>query len=173
MQTKTRFDRGVDGMRGENWDGMEWHCPNCWLFHLLITFLDLNSGDPDTLPLSPWKHLYRPPVLVKKKKKPEQTCIKVSNMWTMSYVSPKYTRLRWIWNVRAGQNVALLMFIWKTPQWGSKLLHRQEKTLIMESWVAKNAAVIRKATENNYASFYPHNASVGQNNNLQTDKNKD
>lgn len=51
----------------------------------LSPFRGLNSGDLDTLPLSPWKHLDNPPVLVTKKKiNPGQTCIKVSNMWTRS-----------------------------------------------------------------------------------------
>lgn len=171
MQTKTRFDGGVDGMRVENWDG------TVQTADFSICLSPFWTWTLETLTHYPYHHgntfIDHPFLSKKKKKKPEQTCLKVSNMWTLSYVSPKYTRLRWVWSVHAGQNVALLMFIWKTPQWGSKLLHRQEKTLIMESWVAKNAAVIRKATENNYASFYPHNLSVGQNNNLQTDKNKD
>lgn len=32
----------------------------------LSPFRRLNSRDPDTLPLSPWKHLDRPPILVQK-----------------------------------------------------------------------------------------------------------
>lgn len=71
---KTRWDRedgmvrgaggGVGG--GVGWDGTG-HTADFSV--CLSPFWGLNSGDPDTLPLSPWKHLDRPPILVKKKKK--------------------------------------------------------------------------------------------------------
>lgn len=48
-------------MWGENRDGMALAKPLTFSFCLSVrTFPDLNSGDPDTLLLSPWKHLDMP-----------------------------------------------------------------------------------------------------------------
>lgn len=45
-------------VRGENRDGMAPAKLLTFSFSLSVrTFPGLNSGDPDTLPLSPWKHL--------------------------------------------------------------------------------------------------------------------
>lgn len=68
---KTRLDRN-DGMArvGVGGDGGGTAPAQTADFSVCLSpFWGLNSGDPNTLPLSPWKHLDRTPVLVKKIKK--------------------------------------------------------------------------------------------------------